>query len=317
MPKNFYLNREFEEFEELAEDLRLWNIHIRKLENGKSTNSLKQLTLGGMQLASGFFSGKTYQVGDAPPGKTFAFHTERTSNLVWRRKNVPQNGLMIFPDKSELDIVTKGTCNNVYTVTMPENMLISRLEARSQDACHKLLSSQDFLLIPMHHLIKLKNLFHICYKVIENDPNLITSPTFEKNIQEEFLNTVSQALSPIESCSSHLVRASKPVTWKKIEEVMHLALDSPMKVNELSQATGVSERTLLRLFHERFGISPKAYLCRIRLNGVRHNLKRSLPGKVKISDIANAWGFWHMGQFAADYKKLFGELPSATLKTSL
>ena len=33
-----------------------------------------------------------------------------------------------------------------------------------------------------------------------------------------------------------------------------------------------------------------------------------------IRDIANRYGFWHMGQFAADYKKLFGELPSKTLK---
>jgi transcriptional regulator GlxA family with amidase domain len=33
---------------------------------------------------------------------------------------------------------------------------------------------------------------------------------------------------------------------------------------------------------------------------------------MKIADAANAWGFWHMGQFAKDYRTLFGELPSQT-----
>jgi len=32
--------------------------------------------------------------------------------------------------------------------------------------------------------------------------------------------------------------------------------------------------------------------------------------------VANAWGFWHMGQFARDYRRLFGELPSDTLRCS-
>jgi AraC family ethanolamine operon transcriptional activator len=35
---------------------------------------------------------------------------------------------------------------------------------------------------------------------------------------------------------------------------------------------------------------------------------------VTIQDIASHWGFWHLSQFAQDYKHLFGELPSATLK---
>jgi len=32
-----------------------------------------------------------------------------------------------------------------------------------------------------------------------------------------------------------------------------------------------------------------------------------------VAEIANAWGFWHMGQFARDYRFMFGELPSETL----
>jgi AraC family ethanolamine operon transcriptional activator len=34
-----------------------------------------------------------------------------------------------------------------------------------------------------------------------------------------------------------------------------------------------------------------------------------------INEIANRWGFWHMSQFAADYRRFFGELPSETLRT--
>jgi len=33
-----------------------------------------------------------------------------------------------------------------------------------------------------------------------------------------------------------------------------------------------------------------------------------------FNQLANAWGIWHMGRFAADYRKLFGEVPSETLQ---
>ena len=84
-------------------------------------------------------------------------------------------------------------------------------------------------------------------------------------------------------------------------------------VGELAKLTGVSERTLRRGFHERFDTSPKAYLQAQRLIGVRRELRGTGP-EVPINDIANAWGFWHMGQFAADYRRQFGELPSQTLR---
>ncbi|RKX41165.1 MAG: hypothetical protein DRP64_11685 [Verrucomicrobia bacterium] len=46
----------------------------------------------------------------------------------------------------------------------------------------------------------------------------------------------------------------------------------------------------------------------------KHRYKRAgKPYKTRLLDAANARGFWHMGQFAADYRKLFGENPSATL----
>jgi AraC family ethanolamine operon transcriptional activator len=50
----------------------------------------------------------------------------------------------------------------------------------------------------------------------------------------------------------------------------------------------------------------------MRVAGVRAELLTG-PVSTAIADVANNWGFWHMGQFAHNYRKLFGELPSETL----
>lgn len=83
-------------------------------------------------------------------------------------------------------------------------------------------------------------------------------------------------------------------------------------IREICDDTNVALRTLERAFKEHFGIGPKAYLIRSRLNGARDALV-SNDGPTAIVDVANEWGFWHMGQFAKDYRALFGELPSETL----
>ena len=70
--------------------------------------------------------------------------------------------------------------------------------------------------------------------------------------------------------------------------------------------------TLVHAFREHLGVTPKAYLRAHRLNGVHRDLVEAGPGAV-IADVTNCWGFWHMGQFAADYRQHFQELPSETL----
>jgi len=45
MSDYFYIDREFDDFEALAEHARLWNIRMTQLHCGKSTHTLKQLSL--------------------------------------------------------------------------------------------------------------------------------------------------------------------------------------------------------------------------------------------------------------------------------
>ena len=65
---------------------------------------------------------------------------------------------------------------------------------------------------------------------------------------------------------------------------------------------------------EHFGLSPKAYIKCTRLHAVHKMLYHAKETHQQINEIANQQGFWHMGQFAADYRKLFGELPSETYR---
>ena len=91
------------------------------------------------------------------------------------------------------------------------------------------------------------------------------------------------------------------------------ANDDAVTVESLCQAVESNQRTLHRAFQENCGVSTKAYLQAYRLNGARRQLRRSTPEVESVGDVANCWGFWHMGQFAADYRRQFGELPSKTL----
>ncbi len=95
-------------------------------------------------------------------------------------------------------------------------------------------------------------------------------------------------------------------------DVMEDRLGDDVSIGQLCVDSGASWRTLSRGFRERFGIGPKAYFNRLRLYRVKSDL---LAGSTSygVADAANKWGFWHMGQFARDYRAMFGELPSETM----
>ncbi len=89
------------------------------------------------------------------------------------------------------------------------------------------------------------------------------------------------------------------------------AADAPA-IQDVCRAVGVSWRALDYAFREVFDVTPKQYLQATRLQGARRELYQGGPAST-VTDIANNWGFWHIGKFAADYKRHFGELPSETL----
>jgi AraC family transcriptional regulator, ethanolamine operon transcriptional activator len=87
-----------------------------------------------------------------------------------------------------------------------------------------------------------------------------------------------------------------------------------LTVAALGRIVGASQRTLHYAFVERYGLPPARFMRVWRLHGARKELGQVHSQELKISDVANKWGFWHLGQFAKDYRLWFGELPSETCR---
>ena len=100
---------------------------------------------------------------------------------------------------------------------------------------------------------------------------------------------------------------------RRAEEYMRANLGKPLSMSDLCRKLGVSQRTLHYAFQELRGLSPMAYFKARRLNAVRQELKTAPSDTTTVRVIAQRWGFWHTGEFAAAYLRLFGELPSQTL----
>lgn len=116
-----------------------------------------------------------------------------------------------------------------------------------------------------------------------------------------------------------LCKAQKPFIVKKqelftrVKEHIDLTIHKKTSINKLASYAGISERSLRNLFYEKVGVSPKKYISYLQLNMVRKKMKQKHELE-SVKSIAAEFGFMHSGQFAADYKKLFGELPSHTKK---
>ena len=79
--------------------------------------------------------------------------------------------------------------------------------------------------------------------------------------------------------------------------------------------SGVSKRALFRGFRAFRGMGPMAYLKSVRLESAHAELTGPGPERRSVTEVANAWGFTHLGNFARDYRRRFGRRPSETLRS--
>lgn len=104
--------------------------------------------------------------------------------------------------------------------------------------------------------------------------------------------------------------ALAPRDVKRALDYIHAHLGNGLSLGDVALAAGVPARTLREHFLRFKGMSPMRYVRRARYEQARTELLRR-DGR-SVSEIARACGLEHMGRFAVEYRRLFGESPSHT-----
>jgi transcriptional regulator GlxA family with amidase domain len=84
-------------------------------------------------------------------------------------------------------------------------------------------------------------------------------------------------------------------------------------ISDVADHLGISLRSLQAGFRQWRETTPTAFLRRVRLQLVRDELLRS-GTEANVTAVALRRGFSHLGRFSAQYRAIFGEDPSVTLR---
>jgi AraC-like DNA-binding protein len=135
--------------------------------------------------------------------------------------------------------------------------------------------------------------------------------------QAELLETLLATLgvaADMERTRSDRTRQAHSLIVKIAEDYALSHTSDHLYVSDLCRVAAVSERSLECALKEVMGLTPMAYILRLRLHRVREALLRATQGATTVSAEALNWGFWHFGEFSRAYKACFNELPSETLR---
>ena len=160
-----------------------------------------------------------------------------------------------------------------------------------------------------------------------HSPGLLESarsnPRVAAHMEQLLIELLSQAIRPNALSDTSAPAAPQntpgvgswiaPAFVRRAEAFMHAHSADTLQLKDIADAAGVPSRTLREGFQQFRGTSPMQFVRDLRMSQARETLLRAGP-EVRVSDVALACGFLHLGRFSLAYAKAFGESPSATLR---
>lgn len=295
----------YSDFEQFAYDIEGWDVDFKQLSTDPFLSYLQQTESNDLFITSAWFATKLEQRGSAPVDKwTFALLDTGSPEIVWRGQLL-SNHIAIYAPDSEIDAYSPPGFN-VLTISISSEEVDQWLQLYQHDKPKVLYASGEVLPVDEYTLQKIRT---AARQIL-----FATEPSLQREHEETL---ISQLLNTLLGAGQGLIKISRADHYRKFKNIVGYIdanLGNNILLSDLCRIGEMSPRTVQRLFRYFIDDTPKKYIRTRRLNNVRKELNEKPDTDRYIADIANRWGFWHMGQFASDYYKLFGELPNETLK---
>ncbi|PQO98686.1 hypothetical protein C5614_11470 [Massilia phosphatilytica] len=289
-----------------------WNQVYDQLSKGRFNGQITEALIGDVQL----FEEKTSQaVFETGPGRTgvvaLGVFAHLDGEARWRGHTVGMDHVTALSDHAALELSTPPNCT-MMSITVPVAMLPVEDEEVRVDAAELLANAANHVHNPAF-AATLRHRLSIALLTMTYQPYQLALVEARDQLVSELVGLVDEYLG-LATNGDGTADAKKALhVVAKAREYIEANPDRPVTVLDLCQRTFTSRRTLQYCFTQVIGMSPAAYLKIVRLNGLHRDLMNSRGAKT-IGDIAARWGFWHLSQLSVDYKRLFGELPSETVK---
>ena len=140
-------------------------------------------------------------------------------------------------------------------------------------------------------------------------PKALAQPEVAKSLERALIDAMIQCMAT-SSLEMRTAARRHAGIIARLEDLLAANHDRPLYLAEICATTGVSERTLRVCCHEHLGMGPVRY----RMHLARAALVRADPASATVTSIATDHGFWELGRFSVEYRTLFGESPSVSLR---
>ena len=314
----FCIQQSFPLFEQLVEASKGWELGFRQLSAASSPFRLEQLSTSRMLYSRVHLGSHFHQLGGPELGfRTFALRSEVCTDFRWCGETVNRNSLIVLPSDGEFESVSLPGFD-IFTVSLCFTLLERTAEIQFQrplgdfmgDAGQVFHLSED----KMHEL---RRLLHRLSSDVAQSSALGTPLENLSRTRRIELELVYLVLACLDRGEAQTPRVHLSKRMRALGRALELIGKRPQRgfcISDLVEQVGVSRRTLEYAFLDGVGVSPAAYLKATRLKALHQDLLLTGSTQASVASLCLLHGFSHLGQLAADYRLMFGERPSATLR---
>lgn len=216
----------------------------------------------------------------------------------------------------EVEIVVAGGYESVAFLVPPDD-LRAHLRSRHREDAFRWPEGVELLRSCPDAAQGLYGLGRRMVDVAARQPEVFDELRTQAAAQADLMESLLVALGSVEDFASVPREPTRQAHSRVVRAAEDYALahtTERLYVTDLCEVAGVSERTLQYAFKEVMGMTPVAYLTRLRLHRVRQALRATTHRSTTVTAVALRWGFWQLGDFSRAYKACFAELPSETLR---